>query len=94
MHSQFVPFVNLVRCAKCVYVCLCFSPGDRITVLDDSNEEWWRVSSSCWNSVRKKSDVKCSFFHTFISNGMTGSDLNRSLLTTKDYNIYQGHMQS
>lgn len=23
---------------------VCVSPGDRITVLDDSNEEWWRVS--------------------------------------------------
>ncbi len=62
-------------------VCLCFSPGDRITVLDDSNEEWWRVSSSCWNSIRKKSGVKCSFFHTFMSNGMTVSDLNRSQRT-------------
>lgn len=27
-----------------ICVCLCVSPGDRITVLDDSNEEWWRVS--------------------------------------------------
>lgn len=23
---------------------LVFSAGDRITVIDDSNEEWWRVS--------------------------------------------------
>ena len=25
---------------------LCCSAGDRITVIDDSNEEWWRVSIS------------------------------------------------
>lgn len=25
-----------------------FSAGDRITVIDDSNEEWWRVSLGSW----------------------------------------------
>lgn len=25
-------------------MCVSDSPGDRITVLDDSNEEWWRVT--------------------------------------------------
>lgn len=31
-----------------LYVFVCYSPGDRITVLDDSNEEWWRVSLTLW----------------------------------------------
>lgn len=26
-----------------------FSAGDRITVIDDSNEEWWRVSLGSWS---------------------------------------------
>lgn len=29
-----------------ILAAFCVSPGDRITVLDDSNEEWWRVSST------------------------------------------------
>lgn len=29
-------------------MCFRVSPGDRIIVLDDSNEEWWRVSSASW----------------------------------------------
>lgn len=37
---------------KILISCLFPSAGDRITVIDDSNEEWWRVSPrfvfSCW----------------------------------------------
>lgn len=46
---------NSLFCICCQYlittcVCLCISPGDRITVLDDSNEEWWRVSTTLCSS--------------------------------------------
>lgn len=39
------PFLHLLFCL------LSFSPGDRVQVIDDSNEEWWKVGNKSFANI-------------------------------------------
>lgn len=47
---------------------LVFSAGDRITVIDDSNEEWWRVSLGSW-SLSPTSRLCCQAYRNILQTG-------------------------
>lgn len=47
----------------------CSRPGEKITVIDDSNEEWWRVRGSAGTRVEFRTETVRLILPTISSRG-------------------------